>query len=734
MQNLESNIEILAPAGDIDSLKVAVNCGANAVYLGLKSFSARAKANNFDEASLKEGIEYAHLFNVRIYLAVNTLYKKEEKAELLKQIKRAHELGVDAIIVQDLTILQAINSTMPDIIVHFSTQSGVHNVYGATVAEKLGADRIILSRETTIEDIREIKSKCSIEIEAFVQGALCVSFSGNCYFSSLVSGYSGNRGKCLQLCRKKYFIDNNEGYWLSPKDLLLADKIQAMIDAGVTSFKIEGRMRRPEYVGSAVLLYKNAIEGKNLDYTDIKSAYNRGNYTHAHLFTPTENVIYKQTQNHIGYSYCKVLSVKNKTAILSKSLEKHDAVKFFRNGKEVGTAVISNSGTNTTFLGDVKAGDEVAITTKNSLATKISSTMRNIPISCKVTVENNQPITLTISSDRLTKTYNSDFLVETASKSPLLDEDVTSIVSKCKDYPFEIKNIEVVNDHNSFVVKSAFNGFRREVYKDFFELYSKLYKKPIKKNHSFSTLPFSNSTFEIKPNSIFVMTDDFEMINHIKNTADYVAYQPTDYNEFLNKELKDFPSDVFLFTPQIARNKDLRILEKISQNSNVANVIVNNIYGLELFKDKNVVFGPFMNVIDDSFECNKILSVEGGISKKSFTYAFGYFPFMTLTHCPNKTIKGSCQNCNGYKNLSLQDERGNNFTFKRHKIAYCYSHLHNELPINLSQFNANEKFYGAFVDVSGFSKDEALEIIKCFNTGKKYNCKSFTAFATKNLE
>ena len=206
MQNLESNIEILAPAGDIESLKVAVNCGANAAYLGLKSFSARAKANNFDEATLKEGIEYAHLFNVRIYLAVNTIYKKEEKLELLREIKTAHKLGVDAIIVQDLTILQEINSTMPDIIVHFSTQSGVHNVYGAIMAEKLGADRVILSREATIEDIKEIKKKCNIEIETFVQGALCVSFSGNCYFSSLVSGYSGNRGKCLQLCRKKYFI------------------------------------------------------------------------------------------------------------------------------------------------------------------------------------------------------------------------------------------------------------------------------------------------------------------------------------------------------------------------------------------------------------------------------------------------------------------------------------------------------------------------------------------------
>lgn len=734
MQNLESNIEILAPAGDIESLKVAVNCGANAAYLGLKSFSARAKANNFDEATLKEGIEYAHLFNVRIYLAVNTIYKKEEKLELLREIKTAHKLGVDAIIVQDLTILQEINSTMPDIIVHFSTQSGVHNVYGAIMAEKLGADRVILSREATIEDIKEIKKKCNIEIETFVQGALCVSFSGNCYFSSLVSGYSGNRGKCLQLCRKKYFINNNEGYWLSPKDLLLADKIQALINAGVTSFKIEGRMRRPEYVGSAVSLYRDAICGKALDYTDIKSAYNRGNYTHAHLFTPTENVIYKQTQNHIGYSYCKVLSIKNKVATLSKPLEKHDAVKFFRNGKEIGTAVISNTGNTTTFVGNVKAGDEVCITTKNSLTKKIADKSRYIPISLKITIQNNQPVLITLSSDRLSKTYKSDFITDSATNSPLLDKDIMSIFSKCKDYPFKIESTDVTNDMNSFVVRSTFNNFRREVYSDFFASYSKLYKKPEKKNKDFNSNLLSKSKFSFKPYSTFVMTDNFSMLSQLKSISDYVAYNPLDYNEFLTNDISKLPSDVFLFLPQIARNKDLDLLKKIAENENINNVIVNNIYGLELFKDKNIVLGPFMNIIDDNFDYNKILSVEGGISKKSFTYAFGYFPFMTLTHCPNKTLNGNCQNCKGYKNISMQDERGNQFTFKRYKVAYCYSHLHNELPINLSQFNANEKFYGSFIDVSGFSSSESIEIVKSFINGNKYNCKSFTAFAIKNLE
>lgn len=320
--------EILAPAGSFESLKTAISFGADAVYLGYKDFSARAKAENFDDNLLLKAVKYAHFYRVRVYLALNTLVLDEELPSVYNAIDCVYNCGVDAIIVQDLKIIKYIKQHYPNLSVHFSTQASIHNEYAAIVAKKLGADRIILSREVTIEDIKRIKNNCDIEIECFVHGALCVSFSGNCYFSSLVSGYSGNRGKCLQLCRKKYKIDGKEGYYLSPKDICCASIIDELIEAGVSSFKIEGRMRRSEYVGSVVSLYRKILDGKKYSLDDVKLMYNRGDYTQVHLKNPTNNVIYPYAQGHIGLKQGKVLSINGKFAKLSCSLSVGDAVKF----------------------------------------------------------------------------------------------------------------------------------------------------------------------------------------------------------------------------------------------------------------------------------------------------------------------------------------------------------------------------------------------------------------------
>ena len=196
--------EILAPAGNMDMLRAAVINGADAVYLGLSRFSARAKAANFDGDDLSEAINYAHLYGVKVYVAINTVITNDEIADALDSALRALDCKADALILQDLGLAQLIRKERPNAVLHASTQMGIHNPEGAIVAKKLGFSRIILARETLLEDIVKIKKSLDIEVECFVQGALCIAFSGNCYFSSFVSGYSGNRGKCMQLCRKQY--------------------------------------------------------------------------------------------------------------------------------------------------------------------------------------------------------------------------------------------------------------------------------------------------------------------------------------------------------------------------------------------------------------------------------------------------------------------------------------------------------------------------------------------------
>ncbi|MBE5731434.1 MAG: U32 family peptidase [Clostridiales bacterium] len=727
--------EILAPAGNMESLRFAVNNGANAVYLGLRNYSARSKAGNFSFEELKDAIEYAHFYNVRIYLAVNTIYKTEEKEQLFKDIQKAYNLGIDAIIIQDLTILPQIRSIMPDIIVHFSTQAGIHNVYGAKIAEKLGADRIILSREVTIEDIKEIKANCNVEIECFVQGALCISFSGNCYFSSLVSGFSGNRGKCLQLCRKPYVINGKEKYWLSAKDLCMLSHIKELQEAGIDSFKIEGRMRRPEYVGEAVNAYKRILDGLPYDISNLEAMYNRGDYCTAHLFNPTENVIYPHIQGHIGKKIGKIVSLKGNKAILSAPVKKGDAIKFIANNNEVGTALITENGNSTTYVGKPTIGSEVRLTTDKELVTAISERKIFVPINVDIDFEHNKKIHVKVYNNRASIDCFSDFITQNALKSPISNADLKEIFSKCKDFGFEAKNVNISNDGLSFVVKSMLNAFRRNVFEEFFEIYKLSYQKPVRQNNKFEYDSVYAPTLkqQFPPKAIFAETDKFEFIEDLLKKCDYVAYSPRSYKEFCNK-LDTFNQECFLKLPPIARGKDLKILEEIAKNDRIINVIAENIYSLELFKDKNILLGSFCNIIDKSFPSNKILSVEGGISPNDFVYSYGRYPIMTFSHCPKKTLSGSCKNCAKYDTIDMIDERGNTFTYSHYEVSSCYSQLLNSLPIDLSGINAKSPINKVYLDLKGKTIEECDKIINCFKNKTLTNEKGMTAFCNKTLE
>ena len=256
-------IELLAPAGNLECAKAAINSGANAVYLGFANFSARQNADNFQTESLKELLKTARILGVKVYVAMNTLVKDEELVAFFQTLVNVWNLGVDAIILQDLFLGKKIKETYPQIELHLSTQAGVCDIYGAKQAKDYGFSRVILARETPLKEIEKITK--IIETEAFVQGALCTAFSGQCYFSSFAGGNSGNRGRCKQPCRKRYAYDRNGNkeytYALSLADLSVGEQIEKYIQAGVSSFKIEGRMRRAEYVAAATEYYRSLLDG-----------------------------------------------------------------------------------------------------------------------------------------------------------------------------------------------------------------------------------------------------------------------------------------------------------------------------------------------------------------------------------------------------------------------------------------------------------------------------------------
>ena len=253
-----NELELLAPAGGMDALRAAFANGADAVYLGASAFGARASAG-FDEAALREAMCLAHLHRKKIYVTVNILTKEREMDGVRQTLSLLSSLGADAVLVQDLGVLKICREEFPELPVHASTQMALHNAAGVRLSRSLGAARAVMARECDLHELR-LAAQTGLEIEAFCHGALCVSCSGQCLFSSMIGGRSGNRGRCAQPCRLPYAYQGKAGAWLSPRDLCARDELQAMADAGVYSFKIEGRLKRPEYVAVVTRSYRNALD------------------------------------------------------------------------------------------------------------------------------------------------------------------------------------------------------------------------------------------------------------------------------------------------------------------------------------------------------------------------------------------------------------------------------------------------------------------------------------------
>ncbi len=273
------SFELLAPAGDPEALRAAVQNGADAVYIGEKTLSARRNAKNFTWDEIREAAQYCHVRGAALYLALNTLMHPGEENGVERAVRAASLSGIDALIIQDLAVAEIARRVCPDLPRHASTQLCAHNAADAAALTELGFSRIVLSRELSQSEIARIYQSTGCEIEAFVHGALCVSFSGRCLMSSFIGGRSGNRGCCAQPCRKRYTAEGKKGFLLSPRDLCLVKKIREMKDAGVVSFKIEGRMKSPEYVAVVTRIYRKALDGEPLtqqDEDDLKSIFSRG--------------------------------------------------------------------------------------------------------------------------------------------------------------------------------------------------------------------------------------------------------------------------------------------------------------------------------------------------------------------------------------------------------------------------------------------------------------------------
>ena len=277
-------MEILSPAGSYEAAVAAVQNGADAIYLGYGKFNARRNAANFDDNGLRTTVDYCHLRGVKVYLTLNTLLSDQELPQAAKLVGLCNEIGVDALIVQDLGAAEMIRQVAPELPIHGSTQMTVHNLDGVMACAAMGMERVVLSRELSRQQIRYICRHSPIEIEVFVHGALCMCYSGQCFLSSVIGGRSGNRGMCAQPCRMKYGWDGSaDGYPLSLKDMALVEYLKELQDMGVASAKIEGRMKRPEYVAIVTKIYSDVLrQGRaptREELEDLRAAFSRQGFT-----------------------------------------------------------------------------------------------------------------------------------------------------------------------------------------------------------------------------------------------------------------------------------------------------------------------------------------------------------------------------------------------------------------------------------------------------------------------
>ncbi|SHJ21375.1 U32 family peptidase [Hespellia stercorisuis] len=322
---MKSQIEVLAPAGSFESFKAAIAAGADAVYVGGSLFGARAYAENFSEEQMLAAIDYAHLHGRKIFLTVNTLLKDDEIREhLYEYLLPYYCQGLDAVIVQDVGVLEFVSEHFPGMAIHASTQMTITNALGARLMKEKGVERVVTARELNLEEIHEIAVQTGLEIECFVHGALCYCYSGQCLFSSFIGGRSGNRGQCAQPCRLPYEAEKKKGYLLSLKDICTLDGIPDMIEAGIYSFKIEGRMKKPEYVAAVTAMYRKYVDlyfsvGKKAYHVDPKDKeylmdiYNRGGFDdgYYHKHNGAE-MISTDRPNHAGVKAFQVLSQKGR--------------------------------------------------------------------------------------------------------------------------------------------------------------------------------------------------------------------------------------------------------------------------------------------------------------------------------------------------------------------------------------------------------------------------------------
>jgi len=745
-------IELLAPVGNMESLYAAVRNGADAVYLGGKLFNARIYASNFDLEKLKEAVLYAHLHGVSVYVTANILVDDAEMNDVIDYIKYLYDINVDAVIIQDIGLSNIVRKIFSELHIHGSTQMTINNLQGVKFLEGLGFTRVVLARETPIEEIEQINKNSSIELENFIHGALCMSYSGQCLMSSLIGGRSGNRGACAGPCRMAYSVVDEEGkllkgwdkkYVLSPMDLNSLENIEKIIDAGITSLKIEGRMKRPEYVATVVSAYRKAIDYScsslsELDKRNVEQIFNRG-FTKGLAFGDFGSTfVSKDRPDNRGVYIGKVIKVeKNYVSILlDGEINENDGLEFqLANGEYKGfkSPVNGKNGETVRFnkIGNVLKDSKVYKTSSEKLLREARlsyESLEKFPIDIEIVVKIGERPKIKLRYKDIIVEATGETYVEKGIKIALTKEKIHEQISKLGDTFYYANKCSVSLDDNAYLPLSVLNQLRRDVIDKLNEkIRNSSHRKPIN-DEVFNQLKFE--VFKSKRGNkksykkLSISVESLEQFNQLDlNKLDriYLGFYDNLY-EVVNK-IKSKDKEVYISTGRVLYQKDLDELRNyISPISQLVDGIsVSNLGSLKYFSDSfdlkihcdtglnlfNSFSIKFLNNLGiSSFTLSPELNlqqikkitekVEGNIEG----IVYGYLPVVITGNCPMAIVKGckddrNCKACKFSKGYGLKDRK--DFIFETQR-KNGYSVIYNSVPIFV--LDSIDKIFAAGINMA----------------------------------
>lgn len=764
-------VELLVPAGGYEQFIAAVENGADAVYLGASAFNARSFANNFSDEELKQAIEYAHIRNVKVYITLNILVNDEEVKEAVELAKKLYLIGADAFIVQDIGLIKVLKEAIPKIEIHVSTQASVYSIDGIKALDELDVSRVVLARELSLKEIKNVCDNTDKEIEVFIHGAMCICYSGQCRFSSLVGERSGNRGKCAQPCRLPYTLCINDkeyvkNYTLSPKDLCALYVLPELIKSGVASLKIEGRMKSPEYVACVTQIYRKYIdifysnekyEVKEGDIKELAQVFNRGNFSDGY-FTKRlgKEFIARERSKNWGTYLGKVLKHNNKTGMvevkLSNDVAMGDIIEILTDGLTSGTVTYISNGKEQIkraeinqkviigdFYGDIKVGQDIYKISSREQNKRLQETFdgkyhRKIAIFAKIDIEVGSTVDLVITEGNNSVKVESDFVVENAINRETSKEDVLISLSKLGDTPFLLEQYEINIGEGSYVPLKILNELRRNAV---LQLEEKKKEVNVSKNfNAITEINVNKSKKEKKISAYLYNTENLSGLGNVNR-----VYVPI--NEYLTKreeiENKLVGIEVIPYLNSITKN--------VTYNQKLESILIGNIEHINIFKNlaKNIYGDYSLNAFNSytcleyekmglkglnlSFELNleQINAIKSDIELEVTVY--GNLPLMISEHCPiGSEIAGkiNCDLCQKAK-YSLKDRTGAIFPIITDR-QNCRSIILNSKKLILP--DAIEKIESAdYLRVYFFDEttNERINIIKTIKENKKISCVKYTA-------